>query len=200
MDRRSALRLLAVAPARGLFHFGVPRAAGSGQPAGAAPDVELTMTAAPAEAQMLPGARTRVWHYTATLVRGPASTVGPLAESYLGPVLRFRRGQRVRVRFLNRLAEPSIVHWHGLDVPEAADGHPRLAVNSGGEYVYDFEVVNRAGTYWYHPHPHMRTGAQAYQGTPVRCEESARLRLDGRDGCPAAAWVAGAAWAAAWPE
>jgi FtsP/CotA-like multicopper oxidase with cupredoxin domain len=30
--------------------------------------------------------------------------------------------------------------------------------------VYDFEVTNRAGTYWYHPHPHMRTGAQVYQG------------------------------------
>ena len=32
------------------------------------------------------------------------------------------------------------------------------------EYVYEFEVLNRAGTYWYHPHPHMRAGAQVYQG------------------------------------
>lgn len=167
MDRRSALQLLAssaLAPARGVFDFGFARPGGTTQTAGVEPDVELTLTAAPAEVQLLPGDRTRVWRYTARVVRGPASTVVPLDDSYLGPVLRFRRGQRVRVRFLNHLAEPSIVHWHGLDVPEAADGHPRLAVNGGGEYVYDFEVVNRAGIYWYHPHPHMRTGAQAYHG------------------------------------
>lgn len=33
-----------------------------------------------------------------------------------------------------------------------------------GEYVYEFEVTNRAGTYWYHPHSRMRTGAQVYAG------------------------------------
>ena len=49
-------------------------------------------------------------------------------------------------------------------MPESADGHPRLAIGHGREYVYEFEVTNRAGTYWYHPHPHMRTGAQVYQG------------------------------------
>lgn len=49
-------------------------------------------------------------------------------------------------------------------MPEAADGHPRLAIGHGVEYVYDFAVTNRAGTYWYHPHPHLRTAAQVYQG------------------------------------
>jgi FtsP/CotA-like multicopper oxidase with cupredoxin domain len=49
-------------------------------------------------------------------------------------------------------------------VPEAADGHPRRVIRSGRQYVSDFEVTNQAGTYWYHPHPHMRTGAQVYQG------------------------------------
>ncbi len=128
------------------------------------PEVELAFTAAPSEVAILPGAPTRVWRYTASVVRGPAGTVVPVADSYLGPTLRLRTGQRVRVRFRNHLPEPSIIHWHGLDVPERADGHPRLAVESGGEYVYDFQVTNRAGTYWYHPHPHMRTGAQVYQG------------------------------------
>ena len=31
-------------------------------------------------------------------------------------------------------------------------------------YDYDFEVRNRAGLYWYHPHPHGRTAAQTYRG------------------------------------
>ncbi len=131
---------------------------------GFVPDVDLTLTAAPGEAAILTGAPTRVWRFSGQLSKGPANTLQELPGSYLGPVIRLRRGQKVRVRFHNRLSEPSIVHWHGLDVPEVADGHPRLAVGAGRDYVYEFEVTNRAGTYWYHPHPHMRTSAQVYQG------------------------------------
>lgn len=160
MNRREALCALSVPallPAREVL-------AAARQAAGPSPDVELELTAAPGEVRLLQGAPTRVWRYAASVIKGPASTVQEIPESFLGPVLRFRRGQRVRIRFRNRLDEPSIVHWHGLDVPEAADGHPRLAVAGGADYVYDFDVVNRAGTYWYHPHPHMRTAPQVYQG------------------------------------
>lgn len=129
-----------------------------------APDVEFELNAAPGEVSLRPGASTRGWRFRAKLLRGPSGTLQTLPGSYLGPVIRLRRGQRVRIRFNNELGEPSIVHWHGLDVPEAADGHPRLAVGHGQSYVYDFTVTNRAGTYWYHPHPHMRTAPQVYQG------------------------------------
>jgi FtsP/CotA-like multicopper oxidase with cupredoxin domain len=128
------------------------------------PDVELELTAGPGEVNVLPGAPTRVWRFTGRVLRGPATALQTIPGSYLGPVIRLRRGQHGRIRFQNRLEESSIVHWHGLDVPAAADGHPRLAVDAGGTYDYDFEVTNRAGTYWYHPHPHMRTGPQVYQG------------------------------------
>ena len=128
------------------------------------PDVELTITAQAGEASILPGAPTEVWRYTGTVVKGPASTLQPVADSYLGPTLRLRRGQKIRIRFSNRLPDPSIVHWHGMDVPAASDGHPRLAIPGGAEYVYEFEVANRAGTYWYHPHPDMQTGPQVYRG------------------------------------
>jgi FtsP/CotA-like multicopper oxidase with cupredoxin domain len=132
--------------------------------AGFVPDVELALTAAPDEVRVLPGAPTSLWRFTGRMLKGPADTLQTLPGSYLGPVIRLRRGQRVRVRFTNELPEASIVHWHGLDVPDAADGHPRRVIGHGGEYVYEFEVTNRAGTYWYHPHPHMRTGAQVYHG------------------------------------
>src|SRR5690606_1190803 len=126
-------------------------------------------------------APTRVWRFTGRLLKGPADTLQTLPGSYLGPVIRLRRGQHVRVRFSNNLGEDSIVHWHGLDVPEKADGHPRLAIGPGREYVYEFDVTNRAGTYWYHPHPHMRTGAQVYQGLAgvllVQDDEEDRLAL-----------------------
>lgn len=164
MQRRDILRLLAASPiavaarAAGLLQIDTAFAQA------ASPDVEIELTASPTSVSLLPGAPTNVWHYSARLLRGPASTLQPIDGTHLGPVIRVRRGQRVRVRFRNQLPESSIVHWHGLDVPESADGHPRLAVPSGGEYIYDFQVVNRAGTSWYHPHPHMRTAAQAYQG------------------------------------
>ena len=86
------------------------------------------------------------------------------ADSTLGPTFRVRRGQRLRVDFENALDEPSIVHWHGLQVPEASDGHPRFAVGRGGAYRYDFTVLNRPGLYWYHAHPDRRTGPQVYAG------------------------------------
>jgi FtsP/CotA-like multicopper oxidase with cupredoxin domain len=131
---------------------------------GFVPDVELVLTAAPSEVPVLPGAPTRVWRFTGRLVKGPAGTLQALPGGYLGPVIRLRRHQKVRIRFANQLSEDSIVHWHGLDVPESADGHPNLVIAHGHEYMYNFEVTNRAGTYWYHPHPHMRTGAQVYHG------------------------------------
>ena len=172
MHRRDLLRLLslsALAGPTGCDRLSTGSSAEAFSPQGApaarfVPDVEVVLTAAPDEVVVLPGGPTRLWRFTGRLLKGPADTLQALPGSYLGPVIRLRRGQSVRIRFANQLAEDSIVHWHGLDVPESADGHPRLAIGRGQEYVYDFEVTNRAGTYWYHPHPHMRTGAQVYQG------------------------------------
>ena len=189
MHRRELLRLLGLSTIAAAVACKEPSA--SARPAafspqntsgaGFVPDVELLLTAAPDEVAVLPGAPTRVWRFSGRLLKGPANTLQTLAGSYLGPIIRLRRGQKVRVRFANQLAEDSIVHWHGLDVPESADGHPRLAVAHGREYVYEFDVTNRAGTYWYHPHPHMRTGAQVYQGLAgvllVQDDEEDRLGL-----------------------
>ena len=166
MTRRDALRLIGAGAAPlgliGRDAFGHPKP--TAQIAGFVPDVELTLTASPGEARILPGKPTAVWKFSGAVTKGPAETLETLPDSYLGPTLRFRRGQRVRIRFINGLPEPSIVHWHGLDVPEKADGHPHLAIGPNREYIYEFQVTNQAGTYWYHPHPHERTGVQVYRG------------------------------------
>jgi FtsP/CotA-like multicopper oxidase with cupredoxin domain len=127
-------------------------------------EVHIALKATPAEVKLFPGKATRVWAYQGEVLRGDPSAVQHLPGSYLGPILRLREDQRVSIEFTNDLPEPSIVHWHGLHVPEEADGHPRLAIGTGQTYVYEFEVANRAGTYWYHPHPHGRTGPQVYNG------------------------------------
>ncbi len=71
-----------------------------------------------------------------------------------GPVIRARVGDRLRIEVTNRLAEPTSVHWHGLDVPNAMDGaggvtQPDIA--PGGTFVYRFRV-RQAGTFFYHSH------------------------------------------------
>lgn len=128
------------------------------------PDVEIAIKATQSQRSILPGSDTAVWTYEGTLLRGDPSNLQPLQNSYLGPIIRVRKGQKVRVQFTNNLPEPSIIHWHGLIVPARMDGHPRDAVETGKTYVYEFEVANQAGTYWYHPHPEPLTGGQVIRG------------------------------------
>ena len=189
MRRRDALRWMAVSAvvstATRLPWWGHQVAVGQASPPTArpsfVPDVELALRAAPGEAQILPGAATTVWRFTGQVLKGPAETLQVIPNLYLGPVIRLRKGQKVRIRFSNALAESTIVHWHGLDVPSMMDGHPHLVVDQGKDYVYEFEVINRAGTYWYHPHPHSRTGPQVYRGLAgllvISDEEEAELNL-----------------------
>jgi len=84
-------------------------------------------------------------------------------ESIPGPTIRQKRGDNVHIRFNNDIGQDSIIHWHGLIVPSAMDGHPRDVI-SNGTYNYEFRHNQRAGTYWYHPHPHHITGEQVYRG------------------------------------
>ncbi len=128
------------------------------------PDVEIALTALQDTAVIHPNNSSNVWRIQGELLKGDPGALQPIPDSYLGPVLRLRKGQKVRIHFNNELPEESILHWHGLHVPAEMDGHPRYAVGKGQTYIYEFEVRNRAGTYWYHPHPHGRTGPQVYAG------------------------------------
>jgi len=104
-----------------------------------------------------------------------------LNDSLPGPTIRARRNEALNIELHNRLPEPTILHWHGLDVPESSDGHPRLAIGTNESYRYEFTVTDRAGTYWYHPHPDGRTGFQTYRGMAgfflVADDEEAALEL-----------------------
>ncbi|MGB3226290.1 MAG: multicopper oxidase domain-containing protein [Desulforhopalus sp.] len=128
------------------------------------PDLEISLIARPDEVTIFPGNPTMVWRYHATVHKGDHARIVETPGSYLGPVIKVIQGEKIRIRFKNMLPEESIVHWHGLHVPAIMDGHPRYVVSQGQSYLYEFEVNNRAGTYWYHPHPHGRTGPQVYHG------------------------------------
>jgi blue copper oxidase len=126
--------------------------------------VHIGLSAGPGSVQILPGQPTQVMRFTGHVISGPPEAVQAIPGSYLGPVVRLRTGDTAMVTFANNLAEETIVHWHGLNVPESQDGHPRYAMEPVHSRTYRFPIINRAGTYWYHPHPHMRTGPQVYSG------------------------------------
>jgi len=102
---------------------------------------ELRLEAAPARLAVVgpPHPETGVWAYNG---------------AFPGTTLRVKQGERLRARLVNRLAQETTIHWHGIRLPNAMDGVPHLTqapVPPGGEFVYDFELPD-AGTFWYHPH------------------------------------------------
>jgi blue copper oxidase len=109
----------------------------------------LSLTAAPGTADILPGKTTSAFLYNGGLP---------------GPTIEARKGDVATISFANGLSQPSITHWHGMLVAPENDGHPRQAVGAGGTFSYDFPIAQRAALNWYHPHPHMLTGAQVYRG------------------------------------
>jgi FtsP/CotA-like multicopper oxidase with cupredoxin domain len=70
-----------------------------------------------------------------------------------GPVLEAKQGVPLEIEFINRLTEPTVIHWHGLRIPAAMDGTEvvQRPVQPGETFIYRFTPPD-AGTFWYHPH------------------------------------------------
>lgn len=84
--------------------------------------------------------------------------------SFLGPVLRLEKGDKVKIRTINELEENTTFHWHGLEVSADADGGPHDPLKPGEEKVIEFKVAQEASTLWFHPHPEGMTAEQVYNG------------------------------------
>jgi suppressor of ftsI/bilirubin oxidase len=80
------------------------------------------------------------------------------------PTLLARRGERFDALVDNRLPQPTSVHFHGLTLAEAQDGAGFDPIAPGGSKRLRFEVRNRGGLYWFHPHPHGFTAEQVHAG------------------------------------
>ncbi len=108
--------------------------------------VEVELVAAPATVELLSGLPADVWAFRDG---ADPEAVGTIP----GPMLVASIGDDVIVHFRNELPEPTTIHWHGLRVPNDADGTPasQLEVPPGGTYDYRMTIVD-AGFYWYHPH------------------------------------------------
>jgi len=148
------------------------------------PDVEIEFIAQVAEVPILPGPHTSVFKYDGKVLKGPETVLLKSTPGYLGPIMNLAQGQKVRIFYYNKLPEPSIMHWHGMHVPQKMDGHPMYAIEPGERYVYEFEVKNPAGTNWYHAHPHEMTGPQVYRGQAglITITDEQERKLDLPDG------------------
>jgi FtsP/CotA-like multicopper oxidase with cupredoxin domain len=112
--------------------------------------VEVTLTAAPARIEMIPGQVTDGYAYNHMIP---------------GPLLEVSEGDRLIVHLKNELDEETTVHWHGLHIPAQADGSPFNPIPPGGSADFEFVIPEgTAGTYWYHPHPDHVTGHQVALG------------------------------------
>ena len=93
----------------------------------------------------------------------PAPTIG-YNGGLLGPTLFLGAGSQVQFTVQNDLADTTTVHWHGLHVAPQNDGGPHSAILPGGTWSPSFTIMDKAGTYWYHPHPHGKTMEQVLKG------------------------------------
>ncbi|SES06970.1 multicopper oxidase family protein [Salipaludibacillus aurantiacus] len=84
--------------------------------------------------------------------------------NYLGPVIRVRNGDDVKVNVKNELSDATTVHWHGLEVDGTEDGGPHSGIESGETWDPEFPIEQPAATLWYHPHLLHKTGEQVYKG------------------------------------
>jgi FtsP/CotA-like multicopper oxidase with cupredoxin domain len=70
-----------------------------------------------------------------------------------GPTIRIRQGDELRVRLINRLDQPTTLHWHGCALPNAMDGAAGITqegIQPGASFDYRFTATD-SGTFWYHP-------------------------------------------------
>ncbi len=99
----------------------------------------------------------------------------------LGPTLLLQKGQFVDIKVDNQIGERTTIHWHGMHVSAANDGGPHTVIEPGTVWNPQFNVLDKAATYWYHPHLHMKTNDHVLQGLAgfiiVQDEEEAALNL-----------------------
>jgi hypothetical protein len=95
--------------------------------------------------EFLPGAWIDVWGYN---------------DSMPGPTIEANEGDRVRIILHNELPESTVLHLHGLELPNRFDGVHGVtqeAVRPGQSFAYEL-TLHQNGTFFYHSHGPMQEG------------------------------------------
>jgi blue copper oxidase len=109
----------------------------------------------------------------------------------LAPTLILNKGDKIDFEVTNSLNDTTTIHWHGLHVSPSNDGGPHTFIKPGETWKPSFKIMDKASTYWYHPHLHHKTDQHVSKGIAgliiVRDEEEAKLALPrsyGKDDFP----------------
>ncbi|HIP36147.1 MAG TPA: T9SS type A sorting domain-containing protein [Crocinitomix sp.] len=99
----------------------------------------------------------------------------------LGPTIILNKGDFYNITVDNQLSDTTTIHWHGLHVAPENDGGPHTIILPNDIWNPQFTVLDKAGTYWYHPHLHKKTDKHVSLGIAgmilVRDSEEASLNL-----------------------
>jgi len=104
----------------------------------AAREVHVTLEARETLWEIAPGQTVSAWGYQGSVP---------------GPAIVARVGDTLVAHLVNRLPEPTLIHWHGLRLPSSMDGtdNVQTVVQPGESFEYRFTLPD-AGTFWYHSH------------------------------------------------
>ena len=102
---------------------------------------QFTLTAAVTDWEVSPGKTVQAWTYNGTVP---------------GPTIKVQPGDRVRIVLDNQLPQSTVIHFHGIDVPNAMDGVPDVTqppVKPGDTFSYEF-IARGPAVGMYHSHHH----------------------------------------------
>lgn len=95
--------------------------------------------------EFLPGVWMNVWGFN---------------DSVPGPTIEATEGDRVRISLYNMLPEPTVLHLHGLELPNRIDGVHGVTqdpIKPGEKGIYEL-TLHQNGTFFYHSHGPMQEG------------------------------------------
>ncbi len=84
-----------------------------------------------------------------------------------GPTLHAYPGDRIEIKFINNLNEPTNLHYHGLHVSPANNSDNvflEVAPGRTQQYIVDIPENQVPGAYWYHSHMHTLAYGQVSAG------------------------------------
>ncbi len=94
------------------------------------------------------------------------------------PTLYFTEGDTAEIYVHNMMNTETMIHWHGVILPNRFDGVPYLttrAIKAGTTHLFRFPIVQN-GTYWYHSHTGLQEQSGMYGALVFRKRDEAPMK------------------------
>lgn len=83
-------------------------------------------------------------------------------REFLGPTIRAKEGEQLRIKVVNEMGVPTSIHWHGIHQHgtwqmDGVEDISRPPIAPSSEFTYEFRA-EPAGTHWYHSHVGVQIG------------------------------------------